>query len=272
MATAEKSHGHISRAHDTDAYLDEIRTAVAKEGTAMREGSGEGVRYTAFDRHARLTAQTVSGLERSLDAVRLARNDLKPAMPVEEQLRRFRQAYDSVPWPGVEQLLRRQGIERPALPGYTQYAEQPGSSQEGLMRSFEELFTAPSSRNVFSFALAAFIDVIVFLLAFATGPYLHGEPEQKWVAAAAVLDSSEQQVFVRGLLRKMRPGRQGMPRVDEGNLSAGERQLCLLLVSRGQAISASEEGNSYFLIDAQTHQRMAESIAEPGMALRAAES
>jgi hypothetical protein len=43
------------------------------------------------------------------------------------------------------------------------------TGQEDLLIAFQELFKAPTARHVFSFALAAFIDIIVFLLALASG-------------------------------------------------------------------------------------------------------
>jgi hypothetical protein len=57
MTVAEKTHGHISRAQDVDVYLAGVRSAVAREAQTYaegyKEGSGEGVRYSAFDPHAR---------------------------------------------------------------------------------------------------------------------------------------------------------------------------------------------------------------------------
>ncbi len=274
MAAAEKVHGHISRARDAEPYLDAIREAVAKEaqsvGGAYKEGSGEGVRYSAFSRHAQLTRQTTAAIESAWQALTRAKTELKPGMATDLQLRQFRVAYDALPWAQVEQLLSRQNLERPVLPAYAQFVERSGSGQEDLMRSFMELFTNPSPRNVFSAALAAFIDIIIFLLAFAAGPYLHGEPDQRWYAAGAAIDANDRQVFARELLRKMRPGRQGMPRVDAADLSDGEQQLCLLLASHGQAVINEEDGRTFYLFDAQTHRRLAESIASPSLAFRAA--
>ncbi len=64
MTEAEKTHGHISRAQDADPYLAGIRAAVAREGQTYaegyREGSGEGVRYSAFDRYTKLAEQSLS--------------------------------------------------------------------------------------------------------------------------------------------------------------------------------------------------------------------
>ncbi len=275
MATAEKAHGHISRARDTDPYLDAIRDAVAKEaqsvGTAHKEGSGEGVRYTAFARHAEMTRQTTAAIEKSAQSLAQAKAELKPTMATEQQLRQFRAAYDAIPWSAVDELSgRRAAAERPALPAYAKFAKRSGSGQEDLLRGFEELFSNPSGRNIFSAVLAAFIDIIVFLLAFAAGPYLHGEPEQRWMDAGAALDASDRQVFARGLLRKMRPGRQGMPRVDAADLSPGEQQWCLLLVNQGQiVVHEDESGAAYYLFDPETHRRLAESIASPNLAFRA---
>ncbi len=275
MSAAEKAHGHISRSRDAEPYLDAIREAVAKEvqgvDGAYKEGSGEGVRYTAFSRHAQLTRQSTAAIESAWQTITRAKADLKPGMATDAQLRQFHLAYDAVPWNQVEQMLGRRNLERPALPAYAQYVERSGSGQEDLMRSFEELFTRPSARNVFSVALAAFIDIIVFLLAYAAGPYLHGEPDRRWYAASAALDANDGQVFARNLLRKMRPDRQGHPRVDAGDLTAGEQQLCLLLANDGQAaLQVEEDGRTYYLFEAEAHRRLAESIAAPSLSFRAA--
>lgn len=278
MAAAEKTFGHISRGRDADPYLDSIREAVAREaqgaGGAYREGSGEGVRYTAFDRHARLMRQTAAEIEAARQTLMRAKGELRPTMAVEAQIRQFRLAYDAIPWASVDQVLGRRNGERPSLPAYSQFAEHSGSGQEDLMRGFTELFSNPSGRNIFSLALAAFIDIIVFLLAFAAGPYLHGEREEKWLAAGAALDASDGQLFVRDLLRKMRPGggaRRGLACVDASELSPGELQLCLLLTGTGQAVAQrdEEDGRTYYLFEAETHRRLAEGLARPGFALRA---
>ena len=277
MAAAEKTHGHISRGRDADPFLDAIRESVAREaqtaGGAYREGSGEGVRYTAFERHAKLVGQTAAGLEAARQSLARAKSELRPTLAAETQLRQFRQAYDAIPWASVDQMLGRKIVERPAIPAYAQFAERSGSGQEDLMRAFSELFSNPSGRNLFSLALAAFIDIIVFLLAFAAGPYLHGGREEHWQAAGAAIDASDSQVFVRGLLRKMRGGGGGqhaLPRVDAAELSPGELQWCLLLAGTGQAVALDEDGRTFYLFEAETHRRMAESLARPGLAFRAA--
>src|SRR5260370_17813325 len=62
MTVAEKEHGYISRAQDSDPYLSSIREAVAREAQTYSgrspEGVGAGVRYTAFDRSAKLARQS----------------------------------------------------------------------------------------------------------------------------------------------------------------------------------------------------------------------
>ena len=274
MAAAEKQHGHISQSRDADPYLDAVREAVAKEAQGVaggyKEGSGQGVRYTAFSRYAQLTRQDTATVDAAMQALVRAKSELKPGMPTDAQLRQFHLAYDALPWTQVEKLLGRTNLERPALPAYAQFAEKSGSGQEDLMRSFEELLSKPAPRNVFSVALAAFIDIVIFLLAFAAGPYLHGEPDRKWFAAGAALDSHDPQVFARDLLRKMRPGKQGMPRVDAETLTPGEQQLCLLLASNGQAVLQREEdGTAFYLFDPETHRRLAESVASPSLPFRA---
>ncbi|MFN7923793.1 MAG: hypothetical protein U0Q16_27070 [Bryobacteraceae bacterium] len=274
MTAAEKTHGHISRARDTDPYLDRIRESVAKEaqsiGAAYREGSGEGVRYTAFERFAKLTGQKVAEVEGARAAVRQAKLDLRPAMAAEDQLRRFRQAQDAVPWASAEELLQRSNIARPAAPDYAEFVEQSASGQEDLTRAFQEAVTAPNARHVLSLLLAAFIDLVVFLLAFSCGPYFHGDAEQRWLAAGASLDAADQQIFARSLLRKLRPGVRGMPRVDSAELTPGEQQFCLLLVSKGLAVLEEHDGHRWYLLDAATHERLLESVAEPGVAMKAA--
>ena len=56
LGAAEKSVGYISRAQDADPYLAAVRDAVAREAqtysTAYPEGSGPGLRYTAFERQS----------------------------------------------------------------------------------------------------------------------------------------------------------------------------------------------------------------------------
>ena len=59
-----------------------------------------------------------------------------------------------------------------------------------------------------------------------------------------------------------------MPRVDADDLTAGEQQLCLLLANHGQAVMQEEDGRTYYLFDAETHRRLAESIATPSLAFR----
>ena len=277
MAAAEKQHGHISQSRDAEPYLDAIRAAVANEarsvGGAYNEGSGAGVRYTAFSRHAQLTRQTTSAIESAWQAIARAKAELKPGMPTDAQLRQFHVAYDAIPWSQVERLLGSANLERPVLPAYARFVERSGSGQEDLMRSFEELLTRPSARNVFSAALAAFIDIIVFLLAFAAGPYLHGEPEQRWLAAGAVLDAHDSgQDFARELLRKIRPDRRGMPRLPTEGLTAGQQQMCLLLTGGGQAaLQRDEDGLDYYVLSPETHRRLAESVHLPKFGLSARE-
>ena len=67
MTTAEKSVGFISRAQDADPYLAQVREAVAKEAqtysAAYPEGTGLGLRYTAFDRYTKLASQSLERLQ-----------------------------------------------------------------------------------------------------------------------------------------------------------------------------------------------------------------
>ncbi|MEZ5401246.1 MAG: hypothetical protein R2729_16365 [Bryobacteraceae bacterium] len=275
LTEAEKTHGGISRGADADPYINRIREAVAAEArtydSSYREGAGAGVRYTAFDRYAKLARQAVAEMDRGVESIRATNIALRPEMPVEEQHRRFRQTYESLPWAQAAALLPGAEWEQPKPPAFADYAEKAGSGQENLMRAFEELVTAPTARHVFSLLLAAFIDIVVFLLAWSSGPYFHGDSEDHWIASAAALDDTHDQVFARDILRKFRPGRLGMPRLDAESLSAGEQQFCLLLVSKGLAVAHGDEsGRSFYLVDAAVHQRLVESVSPPHFSMKAA--
>ncbi len=273
MTTAEKAHGYISRAEDQDPYLSRIRAAVAREaesyGASYPEGQGSGLRYTAFDRHTALARQTVARLSESQQVLAAFRAGLKPLDPTEQQLRGFRKVFDAIPWSDVREALHAE-VQLPAMPAYSDFVDRTASGQEDLVIAFTELFTAPTSRHVLAFTLAAFIDLIVFLLAYASGPFFFGAPEARWVAAAAALDALDEQLFVRGLLRKTLASVQGLPRVEQDSLSPGESQLCLVLGSRGLAVPLAEDGRRFYLLDAGFHQRLVESLAERGLALQAA--
>jgi hypothetical protein len=273
MTRAEKLHGYISRAQDADPYLARIREAVAREAetysTAYREGSGEGLRYTAFDRYAKMAEDSLKRMRSAQLALSEFRAGLKPLDSTENQLRSFRQVYDAIPWQEVKETAHAEKFQLPAPPVYADFVDRSATGQEDLLNAFSELFAAPTGRHVFAFALAAFIDIIVFLLAYASGPYFFGLPEGKWFSAGAVLDSSDDQIFVRNFLRKLTPSAQGMARVSSGDLTPGEQQFCLLLVTKGLAAQVREEDRLYFLLDQEIHQHMVESLASRGLALRA---
>jgi hypothetical protein len=76
-------------------------------------------------------------------------------------------------------------------------------------------------------------------------------------------------LFVRGFLNKLRPGKQGMPRVDAEELSPGEQQLCMMLVAKGQAAVVEEAGKSYYLLDPATHESLLDTMAGGNFTLRA---
>jgi hypothetical protein len=273
MTAAEKSHGYISRAQDSDPYLARIRESVAREAetyaASYPEGSGLGLRYTAFDRYAKMARQSLERLQQTRQALGDLGTSLKPLDPTESQLKSFRAVYDAVPWNEVRETLHAPRFELPAVPAYSDFVDRSVSGQEDLMIALGELVTAPTGRHVFAFALAAFIDIIVFLLAFASGPLFFGEPEQRWLAAGAALDAAEDQVFVRDLVRKLGASPQGLARVEESALTPGERQLFLLLTAKGLATSQEEDGRRYYLLDPSLHQQMVESLAARGLSLRA---
>ena len=201
MTAAEKAHGYISRATDQDPYLARVREAVAREaesyGASYPEGQGPGLRYTAFDRHASLARQTVARLQESQKSLAGFRAGLKPLDPTEQQLRGFRQVFDAIPWSDVRDTLHAP-VEVPAVPAYSAFVDRAASGQEDLVIAFTELLSAPTSRHVIAFTLAAFIDLIVFLLAYASGPFFFGSPEERWLKAGAALDAADEQVFARG--------------------------------------------------------------------------
>ncbi len=274
MTQAEKAHGFISRAQDADPYLGGIREAVAREAqtysSAYREGVGEGLRYTAFDRYAKLARQSVTRMEESQRALTEMSAQLKPLEPTESQLRAFRQVYEAVPWNEVEQSLHGKKLDLPAVPAYTDYVDYSATGQEDLLLAFTELFTAPTSRHIFAFALAAFIDVIVFLLALASGPYFFGSQWERWLSAGAALDGLNDQVFARNLLRKFGAGEQGLARVEAPSLTPGELQICVILVGKGLAITTEEDGKRFYLLDPSIHEYLMEFLTSQSLPLRAA--
>jgi hypothetical protein len=272
MTAAEKAHGYISRAMDQDPYLARVREAVAREARSYAasypEGQGPGLRYTAFDRHASLARQTVARLQESQKALGDFVSGAKPLDPTEAQLRGFRLVFDAIPWRDVRDTLHAR-VDLPSVPAYTDFVDRAATGQEDLIIAFSELFSAPTSRHALAFALATFIDLVVFLLAYASGPFFFGAPEERWLKAGAALDSTDEQVFARDLLRKVGPSVQGLARVEAAALSPGERQLVLLLVSHGLAAPVEEEGGRFYLFDASFHRTLAESLADRGIALRA---
>jgi hypothetical protein len=273
MATAEKNHGFISRAQDSDPYLAKVREAVAREArtysASYPEGMGQGLRYTAFDRYAKLARQSLERLQAAQTSLVDFRKNLKPLEPTENQLRSFTQVFNAVPWQEVQETLHSATFTLPAVPPYSDFVDRSASGQEDLLIAFQELVSAPGGRHIFAFALAAFIDLIVFLLAYSSGPYFFGAPEERWIAASAALDSSDRQVFTRNMLRKLVPGPQGVARLDSSGLSPGEQQLCFLLVANGHAAQVHEDGKVFYLLDNGIHEHLVESLANPGLSLRA---
>ena len=60
-----------------------------------------------------------------------------------------------------------------------------------------------------------------------------------------------------------------MPRVDSEGLTSGEQQLCMMLVSKGMAVSVEESGKSYYLLDSATHESLLETMASGNFTLKA---
>ena len=274
MTVAEKTHGHISRAQDADPYLAGTRAAVAREAQTYaenyKEGSGEGVRYSAFDRYGKLAEQSLVNMQHAQAQLADFQAKTKPLDPTEKQLQAYRQAYDNVPWVDIEQSLHSGALPKPAVPAYSEFVDRTVSGQEDLLIAFQELFTAPTARHVFALALAAFIDIVVFLLAFASGPYFFGAVEHRWVSAGAALEGLDHQIFTRDFLRKLTPGPRGVARVDLSTLTPGEQQLCLLLVAKKLAVLVEEDGKQYYILEHGFHEHLIESLSSQDFPLRAA--
>ena len=262
MASAERKHGHMSNGQDADPYLAGIREAVGREAqtsAAYRGGGGEGVSYLAFARYTKVAQQSVEHMKEAEQNLTTYRAQAKPNDASDKQLRDFRQVYDGVPWNDVEQSLHSPRFERPALPNYADFVDRAQSGQEDLLMAFKDLFAKPTGLHAFAFALAAFIDLIVALLAYAAGPVLFGSSQTRWFAAGAALDSLDSQVFVRDFLRKLVPDPRGMARVEASSLSTGEQQVCLLLTSKELAASMEENGKLFYLLSPEVHEQLLES-------------
>jgi hypothetical protein len=274
MTEAEKTHGLISRAQDADPYLAEVRAAVAREAQTYaqnyQEGAGAGIRYSAFDRYTKLAEQSLQRMQRSQTELTGFVSNTKPLDLTEKQLQAYRQVYDGVPWNDLERTLHAGQLAKPPVPAYSDFVDRTVSGQEDLLVAFEELFTAPTARHVFALTLAAFIDVVVFLLAFATGPYFFGSMEQRWISAGAALEGLDHQIFTRDFLRKLTPGPRGMARVEASALTPGEQQLCLLWAARKLAVVVEEDGRQYYLLEQGIHEQLLESLAAQQFPLRAA--
>jgi hypothetical protein len=274
MTAAEKANGYISRAEDTDPYLRQVREAVAREARSYSanypEGAGQGLRYTAFDRYEKLAQQSLQRMEDAQAKLAEFRGKLKPLDPTDQQLREFRQVYDAIPWNEVETSLHTGDVQKPALPAYADFVDRTASEQEDLLVAFQELFASPTARHIFALALAAFIDIVVFLLAYASGPYFFGSAEQRWLAAGAVLDSRDEQVFVRDFLRKLRADPSGVTRVEAESLTPGELQVCCLLASKALASVSESDGKVVYILGPEIHEELLEMLSEPGLRLRAA--
>lgn len=273
MTEAEKTHGLISRAQDADPYLANIRAAVAREAQTYaenyKEGAGAGVRYSAFDRYTKLAEQSLQRMQRSQTDLAGFVSNTKPLDSTEAQLQAYRKVYDNVPWNDMEQTLHSAQVAKPPVPAYSDFVDRTVSGQEDLLVAFQELFTAPTARHVFALMLAAFIDIVVFLLAFATGPYFFGSMEHRWISAGAALEGLDHQIFTRDFLRKLTPGPRGMARVEASTLTPGEQQLCLLWAAKKLAVVVEEDGRVYYMLEQGIHEHLLESLASQQFPLRA---
>lgn len=260
MTEAEKRVGFLAKAVDGDPYLARVREAVAREAQG-REGTGEGVRYSAFARYTRIAEQTQAQIQSARQAMAQWRQRAQATDSSADQLRAYQQATSSIPWSEVADTLHGGAVARPAVPTLAEFTDRTGSNQEDLLLAFTELFGAPTARHIFSFTLAVSLDLIIILIALVSA----GAPESQWAAAAAALDSLDGQVFARDLLRKVRAGPDGLPSVAGSQLSPGETQLLLLLANRGLATPSGSD----FLLDPGYHASLVESLSVRGVPLRA---
>lgn len=271
LAASERSQGFASLSRDADPYLARIREAVAEEarglGAAAKEAPGAGVRHAAFERHVRLARQEWEQLQAARKALSAFKSGLKPLAPSEQQIRAYRETFDAIPWKVVETSLHGARFEKPVVPVLQDHLDATASGQEDLLLAFQELFSTPTSRHLLAFLLAAFIDLVVFLVAAASAPHLAGSPEQRACAAAAALDGVEAQVLTRNLLCKLEADVRGLARIPFHGLTPGERHLCLALCAHRQA-TCQESG--HFLLEMETLLHLAESLTPPGIALRTA--
>ncbi len=271
LTASEKTQGHASLGQDSDPYLAKTREAIAQEarslGSGFKEAAGAGVRHAAFERHTGIARRELEQLQASRKALAAFKTNLKPLEASEQQIRAYREVFDAIPWSLAEGALHAAKFERPAVPTLAEHLDRTSSGQEDLLLAFQELVTAPTSRHLLAFLLAAFIDLIVFLVASASAPHLAGPPERRWVAAGAALDGTDAQLFVRGLLRKLEADGRGLARLSDASLTAGERALCLLLCAHKRA---QLDGGGAFLLDEALHETLVEGLAVPNLALRIA--
>jgi hypothetical protein len=272
MTAAERQFGRLAQADDTDPYLQRIREAVRQEArtyaASYKEGAGEGVRYTAFARYTKLAQQELDRLRQAEQGLAQWQQAHRPDTPAARQLQDFRAAWDRIPWAEADAARHGPRFEPPALPAYAEFSDRSSGGQEDLLLAFRELVTAPEGRHLFALVLAGFIDLIVFLTAFAAGPHVHGNAGDRWVRSAAAVQGLDDQLFVQGLLRKITPGPRGLAQVDVAALDPGEQQLCLLWAGQGKARLHSVDERSLYVLDRAVHQELLEAMAHPGLALR----
>lgn len=269
MTKAERAQGYAARAEDVDPYLKRVREAVAQEAqSGYREGAGAGVRYAAFERYTKLAQKSLAQLQDSRRALQEFRSQLKPGDSSEQQIRQYRAVYDAIPWGEVEAHLNKASLARPEVPALSDHLDKTSTGQEELLLAFTELLSAPTARHVFSFSLATFIDVIVFLLAFSAGPHFAGSPGERWRHAGAAIDDTHQQLFARDFLRKVESDGGGLARVRVDLLTAGERQFCLMLASKGLAVV--HEGA--YVLDGKVHEELMDAMVRRQLPLRASAS
>ena len=240
MTAAEKAHGYISRAAGPGPVPRARPRGGGARGRELRRrlprgpGPGPALHGLRPARRARPAdgrappgvAAGARGVPRGPQAARLDRGSSCAA---------FRQVFDGVPWSDVRETLHAE-VEVPAVPAYSDFVDRAASGQEDLVIAFTELFTGPDQpararlharRLHRPDRVPARVRLRPVLLRRARSALGRGRGRARRGRRAGV---------------RARPAAQGRGRAagrcrawSRQALSPGERQLCLVLASRGLA-------------------------------------
>ena len=212
----EKSVGFISRAQDADPIFTRGARRRGDGSADLFEGvpgrRRPGLRYDAFERYTKLAGQSAgSSASRAKVDRRISRSIEAPRSQRRISCAPFARLYDGMPWSDVTAALHDAKIEKPQVPAYADFVDRTVTGQEDLLIAFQELFTAPTARHVFSFALAAFIEHYRVPGRLRVRPVLFRfERTRLDRRIGRARDGLDEQVFVRGFLHKLTPTVRGM--------------------------------------------------------------